>query len=76
MENPLQTAFCSSNVEILTFRVTVVYVMCNNALCRRFYFSDGRFLFLPFFVSHSGVECDYGTSTKLMALLMATCDVS
>jgi len=34
MENPLQTAFCLSNVEILTFCVTVVYLMCNSVLLR------------------------------------------
>jgi len=37
-------------------------------LGQRFYFSAGEFLFLPFFVSHCGVERDYVTSTKLMAL--------
>jgi len=37
-------------------------------LGQRFYFSAGGLLFLQFFVSHCGVECDYVTRTKLMAL--------
>jgi len=46
MEHPLQTAFCLSDVEILTFCVTVV-LSCAimHFLGQRFYFSAGGLLF-------------------------------
>ena len=69
MENPLQPAFCSSNMEILTFRVTVVYVMRNNALfMSTILFQCWQIFVFTILCLHCGVECDYGTSTKLMAL--------